>query len=151
AASIATLGTASATGLTAFQTAMAGGQMASKLSGMGTQAVGMAFGGGRESGGPVSADKYYRVGENGKPEIFKASTGKQYMIPGDNGRVISNKDIGGGSGGGATIYQENHFTIHTTNGFNDEDVNKLKSAVDMWILKGIKDQKRSGGLLEKVP
>ncbi|MEX9815142.1 hypothetical protein AB7X09_04055 [Providencia rettgeri] len=151
AASIATLGTASATGLTAFQTAMAGGQMASQLSGMGTQAVGMAFGGGRESGGPVSADKYYRVGENGKPEIFKASSGKQYMIPGDNGRVISNKDIGGGSGGGATIYQENHFTIHTTNGFNDEDVNKLKSAVDMWILKGIKDQKRSGGLLEKVP
>ena len=41
----------------------------------------------------------YRVGEGGKPEIFKASNGSQYMIPGDNGRVISNRDIGGGGGG----------------------------------------------------
>lgn len=34
-----------------------------------------------------------------KPEIFKASNGSQYMIPGDNGRVISNRDIGGGGSG----------------------------------------------------
>lgn len=147
AASIATLGTASGTGLTAFQTAMAGGQMASQLSGMGTQAVGMAFGGGRESGGPVSADKYYQVGENGKPEIFKASTGKQYMIPGDNGRVISNKDIGGGSGGGATIYQENHFTIHTTNGIDDATMKKMQEMMKTTTLMVIKDQKRVGGML----
>lgn len=147
AASIATLGTASGTGLTAFQTAMAGGQMASQLSGMGTQAVGMAFGGGRESGGPVSADKYYQVGENGKPEIFKASTGKQYMIPGDNGRVISNKDIGGGSGGGATIYQENHFTIHTTNGIDDATMKKMQEMMKTTALLQIKDQKRPGGML----
>ncbi|MEX6160705.1 tape measure protein [Proteus mirabilis] len=147
AASIATLGTASATGLTAFQTAMAGGQMASKLSGMGTQAVGMAFGGGRESGGPVSADKYYRVGENGKPEIFKASTGKQYMIPGDNGRVISNKDIGGGSGGGVTIQQENYFTIHTTNGIDEATMQRMQEMMKTTTLMVIKDQKRAGGML----
>lgn len=40
----------------------------------------------------------YQVGERGKPEIYQASTGKQYMIPGDNGKVISNKDMQGGSG-----------------------------------------------------
>lgn len=40
----------------------------------------------------------YQVGERGKPEIYQASTGKQYMIPGDNGRVISNKDMQSGSG-----------------------------------------------------
>lgn len=147
AASIATLGTASATGLTAFQTAMAGGQMASQLSGMGTQAVGMAFGGGRESGGPVSADKYYRVGENGKPEIFKASSGKQYMIPGDNGRVISNKDIGGGSGGGVTIQQENYFTIHTTNGIDEATMQRMQEMMKTTTLMVIKDQKRVGGML----
>ncbi|WP_285315757.1 tape measure protein [Providencia rettgeri] len=147
AASIATLGTASATGWTAFQTAMAGGQMASKLSGMGTQAVGMAFGGGRESGGPVSADKYYRVGENGKPEIFKASSGKQYMIPGDNGRVISNKDIGGGSGGGVTIQQENYFTIHTTNGIDEATMQRMQEMMKTTTLMVIKDQKRVGGML----
>lgn len=56
----------------------------------------ISYGGGREHGGPVSASSMYRVGEGGKPEIFKASNGSQYMIPGDNGRVISNRDIGGG-------------------------------------------------------
>lgn len=59
----------------------------------------ISYGGGRENGGPVSASSMYRVGEGGKPEIFKANNGSQYMIPGDNGRVISNRDIGGGGGG----------------------------------------------------
>ncbi|HBW4287261.1 TPA: tape measure protein [Klebsiella pneumoniae] len=52
--------------------------------------------GARYNGGPVSAGGLYQVGEKGKPEIYQASTGKQYMIPGDNGKVISNKDMNGG-------------------------------------------------------
>ncbi|RUT65175.1 hypothetical protein CKG00_01205 [Morganella morganii] len=52
--------------------------------------------GARKDGGSVSSGEMYRVGEGGKPEIFKASNGNQYMIPGDNGKVISNRDIGGG-------------------------------------------------------
>lgn len=35
--------------------------------------------GGRENGGPVSAGSMYRVGEKGKPEIYQAGTGKQYI------------------------------------------------------------------------
>ncbi|RFT09544.1 hypothetical protein DYB39_14540 [Providencia rettgeri] len=62
-------------------------------------AKGMAIAGARYNGGPVGAGQMYQVGEHGKPEIFKASTGKQYMIPGDNGRVISNKDMQGGGKG----------------------------------------------------
>lgn len=58
----------------------------------------ISYGGAREHGGPVSASSMYRVGEGGKPEIFKANNGSQYMIPGDNGRVISNRDMGGGGG-----------------------------------------------------
>ncbi|HHL3320121.1 TPA: tape measure protein [Klebsiella pneumoniae] len=62
--------------------------------------VGMAqalsIAGARYNGGPVSAGGLYQVGEKGKPEIYQASTGKQYMIPGDNGKVISNKDMQGG-------------------------------------------------------
>ena len=85
-ASIATMGSAAAVG----QTAYAGSLLAAK---------GMAVAGAREHGGPVSASSMYRVGEGGKPEIFKASNGSQYMIPGDNGRVISNRDMGGGGGG----------------------------------------------------
>ena len=73
------------------QVAAAGGQVISSIGAM-------SYGGGREHGGPVSARSMYRVGEGGKPEIFKASNGSQYMIPGDNGRVISNRDMGGGGG-----------------------------------------------------
>ncbi|HCD4105654.1 TPA: tape measure protein [Klebsiella pneumoniae] len=59
-------------------------------------ANGLALAGARYNGGQVSAGGLYQVGEKGKPEIYQASTGKQYMIPGDNGKVISNKDMNGG-------------------------------------------------------
>ncbi|HCJ7390060.1 TPA: tape measure protein [Enterobacter hormaechei subsp. xiangfangensis] len=64
-------------------------------------AQGLALAGARYNGGPVSAGSMYQVGERGKPEIYQASTGKQYMIPGDNGRVISNKEMT--SGGGVSV------------------------------------------------
>lgn len=86
AASIATSGGAATAGLAGYNAAMAGSKI-------------MTVAGAREHGGPVSASSMYRVGEGGKPEIFKANNGSQYMIPGDNGRVISNRDIGGGGGG----------------------------------------------------
>ncbi|EPZ0882205.1 tail protein (tape measure) [Enterobacter hormaechei] len=64
-------------------------------------AQGLALTGMRYNGGPVNAGGLYQVGERGKPEIYQASTGKQYMIPGDNGKVISNKDMT--SGGGVSV------------------------------------------------
>ncbi|HHQ6053969.1 TPA: tape measure protein [Morganella morganii] len=90
AASIATMGAASASGLGAYTAAQATGAATS----IGMKALTIA--GARKDGGQVSAGEMYRVGEGGKPEIFKASNGNQYMIPGDNGKVISNRDIGGG-------------------------------------------------------
>ena len=62
-------------------------------------ALAMGITGKRKNGGPVSAGSMYEVGEGNAPEIFQASTGRQYMIPGNSGKVISNKDISGGSGG----------------------------------------------------
>lgn len=67
--------------------------------GLGAMAGILALSGKRKNGGPVSAGGMYQVGEGGMPEIYQASTGKQYMIPGDNGRVISNKDMTAGGGG----------------------------------------------------
>ncbi|PLR32666.1 hypothetical protein CYR32_14930 [Chimaeribacter coloradensis] len=116
-ASIATMGTASTVGTTAYSTAL----MASK---------GLAVAGAREHGGPVQANSMYRVGEGGKPEIFKASNGSQYMIPGDNGSVISNRDLSGAGGSGTNIQQENHFHITTTGGIDD--------ATKAWIIKNMK-------------
>ncbi|MDE7675356.1 tape measure protein, partial [Enterobacter hormaechei] len=54
--------------------------------GLGAMAGILALSGKRKNGGPVSAGGMYQVGEGGMPEIYRASTGKQYMIPGDNGR-----------------------------------------------------------------
>lgn len=65
-----------------------GGQIASGI-------AGVSYGGAREFGGPVDAGKMYRVGEGGKPEVFQ-SGGKNFMIPGDGGKVIPNDQIGGG-------------------------------------------------------
>lgn len=68
----------------------------------------LAVAGARKNGGPVSAGSMYQVGEGGMPEIYQASTGKQYMIPGDNGRVISNKDMQGGGGINVVLNVQNY-------------------------------------------
>ncbi|GAA0517210.1 hypothetical protein GCM10009414_28540 [Tatumella terrea] len=64
---------------------------------------GLALTGMRKNGGPVSPGGLYQVGESGLPEIYKASNGSQYMIPGDNGSVLSNKDITGGNSSGVSV------------------------------------------------
>jgi tape measure domain-containing protein len=136
AASIATSGGAAAAGLTGYATAM-------------TAAQTMSLAGMREHGGPVNASSMYRVGEGGKPEIFKASNGSQYMILGDNGKVISNSDLGGGGGSGSTIQQEVHFHITTTNGIDDATINKMAGMMKQVALYQMKDQStRPGGMLQ---
>ena len=85
-ASIGSFGGAVAIGLGALVAAMA---------------VGKGLSGKRKNGGPVSAGSMYQVGEGGMPEIYRASNGSQYMIPGDNGKVISNKQMNAGVGGGS--------------------------------------------------
>ncbi|MBE0395453.1 tape measure protein [Citrobacter amalonaticus] len=94
-ASIGSFGGAAAIGIAALVAAMA---LAGGLAGK------------RKNGGPVSAGSMYQVGEGGMPEIYRASTGKQYMIPGDNGRVISNKQMssGGGESGGVVVNINNY-------------------------------------------
>jgi len=135
-ASIATMGSASTVGTTAYSTAL----MASK---------GMAVAGAREHGGPVNANSMYRVGEGGKPEIFKASNGSQYMIPGDNGKVISNSDLGGGGSSAGMIQQINNFTFQNASGDQQQMVTTFAKIAYEQSLRAIKDQKRPGGMLTK--
>lgn len=83
-------------------------------------ASGLALAGARYNGGPVSAGSMYQVGEKRKPEIYQASTGKQYMIPGDNGKVISNKDMQSGSGVSVqvnVINQSTGATVQSADGY----------------------------------
>ncbi|WP_241165103.1 tape measure protein [Citrobacter freundii] len=76
--------------------------------GLGAMAGILALSGKRKNGGPVSAGGMYQVGEGGMPEIYQASTGKQYMIPGDNGKVISNKEMTARGSGGVVINIQNY-------------------------------------------
>lgn len=80
--------------------------------GIGAVIAAMAMAGGiagkRKNGGPVSSGSMYQVGEGGMPEIYQASNGSQYMIPGDNGKVISNKDLTNGGGGGVVVNINNY-------------------------------------------
>ncbi|EPJ1407485.1 hypothetical protein ACTEZX_003142 [Yersinia enterocolitica] len=110
----------------------------------------ISYGGGRKNGGGVNADSMYQVGEGGEPELLKASNGKQYMIPGDNGKVISNKDMQGGSGGAGTVVQQDiYFHIETTNGIDDATMQKMAAMMKTVSLNTIKDQQRPNGLLRK--
>ncbi len=102
-------------------------------------ASGLALAGARYNGGPVSAGGLYQVGEKGKPEIYQASTGKQYMIPGDNGKVISNKDMQ--SGGGISVQvnvinQSTGATVQSANGYMQDG----SAVVDLLIA----DMERGG-------
>lgn len=86
--------------------ATAGTNSAPAMAGM-SATVGLAktlsIAGALKNGGPAQEGSMYRVGENNLPEIFQASNGHQYMIPGDSGRVISNKDLTGG-GSSVVVY-----------------------------------------------
>ncbi|EHY4082599.1 tape measure protein [Salmonella enterica] len=135
-ASIATMGSAAAVG----QTAYAGSLLAAK---------GMAVAGARYNGGPVDAGSMYRVGEHGKPEIFQASNGSQYMIPGDNGRVISNRDMHGSGSGGSSVVQHITFEINTTGGIDDATMAKMAQMMKQVSLNTIRDQQRPNGLLRR--
>lgn len=102
-------------------------------------ANGLALAGARYNGGPVSAGGLYQIGEKGKPEIYQASTGKQYMIPGDNGKVISNKDMQ--SGGGISVQvnvinQSTGATLQSANGYMQDG----SAVVDLLIT----DMERGG-------
>ncbi|EMX8597117.1 tape measure protein [Enterobacter hormaechei] len=134
ATNIATMGQASTIGMAAMSAAI-------------PAMVGL-FGGARYNGGPVDAGSMYRVGEKGKPEIFQASNGSQYMIPGDNGRVISNRDMQGG-GGGSSFNPVMNLVINTTGGVGDEEISRLRKAWNTDMMKMMIDQQRPNGLLRR--
>ncbi|HHI1868170.1 TPA: tape measure protein [Escherichia coli] len=101
------------------------------------------FGGGRFNGGSVIGGNMYRVGEHNRPELFQTSNGNQYMIPGENGRVIPGRDIGGG------ISMPVNINIQTTNGFSDEDSRRLEQTMERVAMKMItRESQRPGGILQ---
>ncbi|EMB3264150.1 MAG: tail protein (tape measure) [Klebsiella michiganensis] len=81
AASVATFGGAAIAGIAGMVAAFA---------------IGAALAGKRKNGGTVGAGGAYQVGEGNLPELMHTRKGL-IMIPGDKGRVFSNKDVTGSS------------------------------------------------------
>lgn len=117
-AAVATQTAVSTTAAAATAAAWTPAAILSSIASMGTAAaiglgavagvIGANLLGKRKNGGPVSAGGLYQVGESGLPEIYQASNGRQYMIPGDNGSVISNKDMQGGGAASVVINVQNY-------------------------------------------
>ena len=94
-----------------------------------------ALSGKRKNGGSVSAGGMYQVGEGGMPEIYQAGNGRQYMIPGDNGSVISNKDLQGSSSTGGVVINIQNYTSATvdaqaSNGANGVTIDVIVADLD---------------------
>lgn len=103
------------------------------------------FAGRRYNGGAVGAGSLYRVGEHGKPELFQTSGGKQYMIPGEGGRVIPNRDISGG--GGITLNVTNN--IQANNGWTEQDSKALQQTIENTAMRLMqRESQRPGGMLQ---
>ncbi|HEK2030861.1 TPA: tape measure protein [Proteus mirabilis] len=133
--SIATMGSAATWGMAAMATAIP---------------AMIALAGARKNGGPVNAGSMYRVGEGGKPEIFKASNGSQYMIPGDNGRVISNRQIGKGGNGVSMGDMNFTFQVQAPNDITQKEAQQIQQMVRGTVYDVLGNEMRSGGALEKV-
>ncbi|HGN2053607.1 TPA: tape measure protein [Proteus mirabilis] len=104
----------------------------------------LAIAGARKNGGPVDAGSMYRVGEGGKPEIFKANNGRQYMIPGDNGKVISNKDMQGGGMNVNVVFNDYSSGGHKFDAQTSQDGNTLT------IQAFIMDMDNKGPMLQSI-
>lgn len=134
-ASIATMGGAAAAGST------------SMLASMGAMIAGaLSFGGGRQYGGGVDGNSFYRVNEGGKPEIFNGSDGHQYMMPNQRGEVVSNKNA---SGGGITIHAP--ITVEAVDGMSDQEARKQGELMGDALTQRIKtvmgQEMAAGGML----
>ena len=106
--------------------------------------------GARKNGGPVDGSKMYRVGEGGKPEIL-VQGGRQYLIPGENGRVLSNRQITSGKGGGSVINMTFNTPIHLdgNGGISEQDGQQLAKNLEQAIRVQIMKEQRPGGLLNR--
>ncbi|MCU2329632.1 tail protein (tape measure) [Enterobacter hormaechei subsp. steigerwaltii] len=107
--------------------------------GIGAMAGILALSGKRKNGGPIQAGGMYQVGEGDKPEIFRANNGSQYMVSGDNGTMLSNKDITSGGGGGAPILNIYNYSSASV------DARATQNGDGSWTLEAFIADMNNGG------
>lgn len=131
-ANVATMGGAGTAGLTGLTTGVAA-----------AKTLGLA--GSRYNGGAVNGGNLYRVGEGGKMELFTTTGGKQYMIPGENGRITPNRDLVSGGG----INMPVTINITAENGWTEQDSAKLQETMKKVAMGVVIEQStRPGGMIQ---
>ena len=131
-ANVATMGGAGTAGLTGLTTGVAA-----------AKTLGLA--GARYNGGAVGAGSLYRVGEHGEAELFQTNNGRQYMIPGDNGRIIPGRDLVGGG----NISINAPINVYPQNGWTEQDSKALQQTIENTAMRLMqRESTRPGGMLQ---
>ncbi|EKB1959562.1 hypothetical protein ONG11_001233 [Escherichia coli] len=131
-ANVATMGGAGTAGLTGLTTGVAA-----------AKTLGLA--GARYNGGAVNAGGLYRVGEHGEAELFQTNNGRQYMIPGDNGRIIPGRDLVGGG----NISINAPINVYPQNGWTEQDSKALQQTIENTAMRLMqRESTRPGGMLQ---
>ncbi|MCV5714439.1 tail tape measure protein, partial [Escherichia coli] len=78
-------------------------------------------------------------------ELFQTNNGRQYMIPGENGRIIPGRDLV--SGGGITLNVTNN--IQANNGWTEQDSKALQQTIENTAMRLMqRESTRPGGMLQ---
>lgn len=131
-ANVATMGGAGTVGLTGLTTGVAA-----------AKTLGLA--GARYNGGAVNGGSLYRVGEHGEAELFQTNNGRQYMIPGENGRIIPGRDLVGGG----NISINAPINVYPQNGWTEQDSKALQQTIENTAMRLMqRESTRPGGMLQ---
>lgn len=106
----------------------------------------ISFGGGRQYGGPVAANKMYRVNETGQPEIFNAANGRQFFLPNQKGDIIA----AGKGAGNMAFNQALTINIDSGSGLDEVKIAKMVAEISKQeTTKMIQSEFRNGGVFSR--
>lgn len=125
-ANTATMGGASATGLASLQAGVASSQM-------------LALAGARQFGGSVNPNSAYRVGENGRAEVFTQG-GRNYLLPGDGGGQVTPMSGMGGGGFSQSVNITNTAGANVSTN-SSADGKQLNIMIDQRVSKSISEKR----------
>ncbi len=110
-----------------------GGQIASTIGSL-------SYGGGRATGGAVSGNSFYQMGEGNRPEVLQTGAG-MFVAPGDKGRVFNGSQLEQINGGG----NKPVINIYTSPGTDASVTENSDGSTDIVIQKIVEQLDNKSG------
>lgn len=119
--------------------------VAAATAGLVSDVQSITMGGGRMVGGPVNPSSMYRINEGGRPEVFTAANGHQYMLPNTRGEVVSNRDASKGGNVIVNIHQSQvrAGTVEQSSG------NEQEKVIDIFVADIMGDGRSANAIQNK--